>query len=201
MLRTAKEAGSQTGMEQPPSSLAWRQEDNTTLLCEVAAHCAHVATCAHGMDFYKSWALCASFPSIAQLACTCTHAPGIHKTIAGLKQGNLYVSSLTAEYPSSLATQLAALMAPFCSRRGFKRYSIRDFADLLPEPIVHRRPPVCDGASMRSTADHSSPQASCCLQDVATHWLQYAKSHSLHQHIISHLAQGVDSHLQNSKWT
>ena len=138
--------------------------------------------------------MCASFPSIAQLACTCAHAPGIHKTISGLKQGNLYVSSLTAEYPPSLAGQLAALMAPFCSHRGIKRYSIRDFANLLPEPFVHRRPPVCDGAGMHSSAYHSNPQPSSCLQDVATHWLQYAKSHSLHQRVISHLAQGLDSH-------
>ena len=51
VLRAAREAGSQTGMEQPPSSPAWRQEDNITFLREVAAHCAHVAACQHGMDF------------------------------------------------------------------------------------------------------------------------------------------------------
>ena len=158
VLRAAKDAGGHTGMEQPPSSMAWNQHDNVTYLREVAARCAHVAACAHGMDFYKSWAMCASFPSIASLACTCTHAPGVHKTIAGLKRDNGYVSSLTAEYPPSLARQLASLMAPFCSSSGIKRYSIRDFANLLPGPMVHRRPPVCDGAGINSSADKSNAQ-------------------------------------------
>ena len=194
VLRTAKESGSHTGMEQPPSSMAWHQHDNVTFLREISAHCAHVAACQHGMDFYKSWAMCASFPSIAQLACTCTHAPGVHKTIAGLKQGGQYVSALTAEYPRSLARQLAGLMAPFCSSLGHRRYQISDFANLLTETHIPRRPPVCDGAGHNSSADHSSPQASCCVQDVVEHWLGYVASNSLKQHIISHLAQGQDSH-------
>ena len=137
--------------------------------------------------------MCASFPFIASLACTCAHAPGVHKTIAGPKHDHTYVSSLTAEYPGSLARQLAQLMAPFCSSSGIKRHSISDFANLLPEPVVHRRPPVCDGAGLNSTADHSNGRPSSCLQDVATQWLQCAESQSLKQHIIAHLAQSQDS--------
>ena len=46
-----------------------------------------------------------------------------------------------------------------------------DFANLLCEPIVHRRPPVCDAAGVNSTADHSNPQAASPFQDIVQQWL------------------------------
>ena len=177
-------------MEQPPSSMAWHQSDNITLLREISAHCAHVAACQHGMDVYKSWAFCASFSAISALACTCTHTPGVRKTLAGLKHNGQYVSSLTAEYPETLAQQLASIMAPFCTSLGHSQVQISQFANLLPEPHVHRRPPVCDGAGSNSSADHSNPQSSGCMQDVVDRWLQYTSSRSLKTRILSHLAQG-----------
>ena len=93
IIRAARQASAHTGMEQPPSSMAWLQPDNVTLLQEHCAHCAHVAACHHGLDLYKSWALCASFPSIASLACACTHPPGMHKPIANVRVNNTYLSS------------------------------------------------------------------------------------------------------------
>ena len=175
--------------------MAWLQPDNVTLLQEQCAHCAHVAACHHGLDLYKSWALCASFPSISSLACTCTHPPGMHRPVADVRVNNVYLSALTAEYPSSLAKQLAALMAPFCSSLGHKRVPLSHFSNLPPEPVVHRRPLVCDGAGMNSSADSSNPStAPSPLQDVITHWLQFAAQHNLTQSIVSHLCQARDAH-------
>ena len=195
VLRTARQSGSHTGFEQPPSSMAWLQHDNITLLQELCAHCAHVSACQHGLDIYKSWAFCASFPSVASLACTCTHPPGQHQSIANVKVSGSYLSAHTAEYPASLAKQLASLMAPFCSSFGHSLASLSSFSNLLPEPTVHRRPPVCDGAGMNSSADHSFPAENASpLQDVVTHWLQYAEQRGMSQSIISHLCQAVDDH-------
>ncbi|CAE7250633.1 unnamed protein product, partial [Symbiodinium pilosum] len=39
----------EAGLEQPPSSMAWLEEDNVTLLRELCAHCSHVAACEHGV--------------------------------------------------------------------------------------------------------------------------------------------------------
>ncbi|CAE7712408.1 unnamed protein product, partial [Symbiodinium pilosum] len=64
VTRCIREAAGEAGLEQPPSSMAWLEEDNVTLLRELCAHCSHVAACEHGMDYYKSWAFCASFASI-----------------------------------------------------------------------------------------------------------------------------------------
>ena len=55
-------------MEQPPSAMSWLQEDNIAMLREWCAHVACVSACSHGIDFYKNWAFCASFESIASLA-------------------------------------------------------------------------------------------------------------------------------------
>ena len=135
VLRIARQSGSHTGFEQPPSSMAWLQHDNITLLQELCAHCAHVAACQHGLDIYKSWAFCASFPSVAALACTCTHPPGQHQSIANVKVSGSYLSAHTAEYPASLATQLALLMAPFCSSLGHSLAPLSSFSNLLAEPL------------------------------------------------------------------
>ena len=193
VIPCVREAAGEAGLEQPPSSMAWLEEDNITLLRELCAHCAHVAACERGMDYYKSWAFCASFASIRTLASTCCHAPGAHRSIAGLKQGNAHVSALTAEYPESLASALASLLQPFCTQTGTRK-AISDFANLLCEPVVHRRPPVCDGAGFNSTADHTNPKASSAFQDLLQHWQRYAAQQDLSSHIVRHLAQGADSH-------
>ena len=119
----------------------------------------------------------------------------MHRPIANVKVNDAYLSALTAEYPVSLAKQLAALMAPFCSSLGHKRVPLSHFSNLLPEPVVHRRPLVCDGAGVNSSADSSNASAAPSpLQDVITHWLQFAAQRNLTQSIVSHLCQARDAH-------
>ena len=183
VIRTARQSGSHTGFEQPPSSMAWLQPDNVTLLQELCAHCAHVAACHHDMDVYKSWAFCASFHLLAPAGgapvdCQC--------------QSRRCVPQLAhCRVPS----MLASLMAPFCSSLGHKRVPLANFSNLLPEPIIHRKPPVCDGAGMNSSADFSNPSAKPSpLQDVVTHWLNFAEQQNLTDRVISHLCQAIDAH-------
>ena len=65
VIRRVREASGEAGFEQPPSSMAWLEPDNITLLGELCARVAQIAACNHQMDYYKSWAFCASFASIA----------------------------------------------------------------------------------------------------------------------------------------
>ena len=123
ILRGVVSTAGQAGMEQPPSAMSWLQGDNIDMLREWAAHCSYVAACSHGMNYYKSWALCASFESIAQLASVCTHPAGSHSTIAGARHGDKYVSELTAEYPPSLAHGMAKLFAPCATNQGWQNAS------------------------------------------------------------------------------
>ena len=65
----------------------------------------------------------------------------------------------------------------------------------MPEPVVHRRPLVCDGAGMNSSADFSNPStAPSPLQDVISLWLQFTHQHDLTHSIVSHLCQAKDAH-------
>ena len=75
LFRAVLQAAGQGGFEQPPSAMSWHQHDNIDILREMAAHCAHVASCAHGWDLFKSWAFCASFQEISSIACVCKHPP------------------------------------------------------------------------------------------------------------------------------
>ena len=84
---------------------------------------------------------------------------------------------------------------PFCSSLEHKRAPLSHFSNLLPETVVHRRPPVCDGAGMNSSADASNPSNDPSpLQDVIKHWLQFAAQQDLTEQIISHLSQARDAH-------
>ena len=124
VLRGVLQAAGQAGFEQPPSAMSWYQSDNGDLLREMAAHCTWVASCAHGWDLYKSWAFCASFQEISNIARTCNHPMGSHKSIAGAQSDGVYLSQLTAEYPASLAKQLASCMARYTTSLGFQNCKI-----------------------------------------------------------------------------
>ena len=189
VLRAAFDSSAQRGFEQPPSAMSWLQPDNIQLLRDMAAHCAYVPACAHGMNYYKSWACCATFPSIARLGGTCQHPPGSHHVVAGAKIDGQYVSSFTAEFPESLATALATCMAPFVSGICHRNVPISHFANLLPEPIVHRRPAICDGAGLNSAADQSNARASPVCP-LAHKLLAYMREKG----IIAHLAKAEPTH-------
>ena len=184
-LQAAFSTAAQGGLEQPPSSMAWLEPENIQLLRKWAAHCAHVPACQHGMDFYKSWGLCATFPGIATLGGTCSRPPG---SLAGVKNNGQYLSASTAQYPASLAKALAACLAPFCTSLGHHNVSIAHFAQLLPEATVHRRPAVCDGAGLNSTSDHSNPQQEA-LPGLTDRILTYVRKHNLDNSILCHIAQ------------
>ena len=84
-------------------------------------------------------------------------------------------------------------MAPFCSSFGHKAVSIAHFANLLPEPSVHRRPAVCDGAGLHSSADHSNV-TDHRLPGLAQALLCYMQQHGLDNSVLCHIAQSIPSH-------
>ena len=127
---------------------------------------------AHGLDYYKNWAFCASFESIASLASTCAHPPGTHQSIAGRQLRGKFVSELTTEYPASLAAALAQLMRPFVSANNHQNVPLSDFADLLTEDFVPRRMNLVDGAGMNSAADHTTTH-STKPHPLASAWLKW----------------------------
>ena len=188
-LRAAVQSTAQGGFEQPRSAMSWMQEDNIALLKEWAAHCSCVPACAFGLNFCKTWALCAMFASIASLAPTCNHPPGSHQVIAGLRQDGQYISSLTAEYLPPMAKKLVACLLPYVSKKRHGKVPSSDFADLLTKTYIHRRPAACDGAGMNSAADHTNPKSST-LKPLSTALRAYLLEKKLVEDIARSLAQG-----------
>ena len=92
-----------------------------------------------------------------------------------------------------MAKQLAHCMLPFVAKAGHRRVPISQFANLLIEPYIHRRPVVCDGAGLNSNADHSNPKTSP-LKPLSDALLQYLQGKGLVLDIASSLRQGSSEH-------
>ena len=189
----ANTTAGQAGTEQPPSALSWLQDDNIALLREWSARCSHVAACHRGMDYDKSWAFCASFQSVARLSCACRRKPGAHQSIAGVQVGDKFLSSLTAEYPASLAAALASLVRPFLSSQGHVSASVSVLAGLLTEDFVPRRLRLCDGGGVRSNADHSIPESNNMLA-LTQAWVDWFHANDMVKTTLQHLAAGAETH-------
>ena len=113
------------------------------------------------------------------------------RIVAGLKQDGQYVSSLTAEFPPEMA--LAQCMLPFVAQTGHRKVPLSEFANLLTEPYIHRRPAVCDGAGLNSTADYSNPKPSA-LKPLSAALMQHLQGKVLVSDIAHSLSQGNPEH-------
>ena len=119
---------------------------------------------------------------------------GTHKSIAGAQSNGIFLSQLTAEYPASLARQLAAWMARYTTSLGFQNCSISDFAQFLPETYVPRRPRLCNGAGLNSTGDHTHASHGP-LEHLAQALQQWLSADDRMENIMRHLEEGLSSQL------
>ena len=58
---------------------------------------------------------------------------------------------------------------------------------------MHRRPAICDGAGLNSTADHSNPKREA-LPGLTDRILTYVRKHNLDNSILCHIAQSKPDH-------
>ena len=104
-----KAVASQSGVaifEQPPSSMAWLEPEKFQCLQNFHGHLAWVDACQHDMLLSKSWRFASNNACIQHVASRCTHQHK-HPSIAGVQgSSGQYLSTLTAEYPASLAASL-----------------------------------------------------------------------------------------------
>ena len=99
---------------------------------------------------------------IQALEARCNHSHK-HQSIAGVTEQGVYANTLTAEYPSSLALQLAQLGI------GSKTGSFRQALPLRSEmprtiALAPCRLPTCDGAGMHLCEDWCHPKPEHPLQ-------------------------------------
>ena len=120
-------------------------------------------------------------PGILKLASSCQHGSRAHQKIWGSRADDgTFLSRLTAEYPSSLATSLAGFLSTYTSA-GAAEIPWQSWKSLLPTqplwPTLTRR--VEDGAGFNSTAYWISPQAPDFLGDLSKSLVHATLSGSL----------------------
>ena len=91
--------------------MSWLLDGMRHMSQEVEAHIAWVDACNHGMMLSKSWAFLSNSPEIQHIGCLCPHAER-HESIAGKRnEDGVFISTLTAEYPLSLAQHIIRHMS------------------------------------------------------------------------------------------
>ena len=184
-----KAVASQSGVaifEQPPSSMALLEPENFQCLKNFHGHLAWVDACQHGMMLSKSWCFASNDACIQHVASRRPHQHK-HANIAGIQSSSgQYLSTLTAEYPTSLA----ACLIKHCAFKVSTQPEVRNLRkpSLLSLHPVRLR--VCDGAGMHSTADHSIPQPDHPLTIVARAWMHWLDTQKLIPKILAHVGSG-----------
>ena len=84
-------------------------------------------------------------------------------------------------------------VSPFVTSQGHRKVPLSAFSNLLAEPYVHRRPTVCDGAGLNSTADHSNPKSSP-PKPLSNAIMQYLQAKNLVEDIAASLSRGNSDH-------
>lgn len=191
ILFAAHSRGAVVGWETPPSAMTLLLKDNTDMLRDWNATCAHVAACQWGMLYAKSWLMCANDAEIASLAgwCSC-ESP--HPSFAGKRTPEgTFVSSLTAEYPSSLAMAVAQVMTKKCTSAG----QVIPAQQPLHRTVTPTRPNhINDGAGIPSSADWSTPHFADAFATIRLRVLNYGKEHGLVDKLHQHLQCSSEQH-------
>ena len=191
ILFAAHSRGAVVGWETPPSAMTLLLKDNTDMLRDWNATCAHVAACQWDMLYAKSWLMCANDAEIASLAgwCSC-ESP--HPSFAGKRTPEgTFVSSLTAEYPSSLAMAVAQVMTKKCTSAG----QVISAQQPLHRTVTPTRPNhINDGAGIPSSADWSTPHFADAFATIRLRVLNYGKEHGLVDKLHQHLRCSSEQH-------
>ena len=177
--------------EQPPSAMSWLLPAMQHMIQEVQAHVAWVDACSHGLEYAKSWAFISSAPEISKVATLCTHGHR-HESIAGKRTpSGAYVSTLTAEYPASLAQAIMQHCSFLVTRSGQGEVPLPQPQDTWERAFEGPRHRPCDGGGHTSWADHTVPHSTGPLAQVTVAWLQWAHENRLPHRILAHIREGV----------
>lgn len=186
LLQAAHCKGALVGWETPPTAMTLLLRENTEMLRDWNATCAHVAACQWGMQLSKSWLLCSNDATISSLAGWCT-CPTRHPSFAGVKKDDgSFLSSDTAEYPAPLAMAIAQIISKRCTSGG----QVVDWDQPLrhpPEPSPRRS--LNDGGGIPSSADWTRPHRQDLFADLRNRLLEYGLQNNLLERVAQHLQE------------
>ena len=192
LLQVVMSAGGHGHLEQPPSAMSWLESCTQKWLLAGGSHCIHLAACAFGRDWPKSWLFASSFEPLTSLACLCEHPPGHHPPLAGVRdETGGFLSRRTAEYPEQLAQKFAQIILPLVRGSG-RDFSLGELLQSLPTKGVWD-PPLAqvDGAGFHSKPDWSHPHSMKpnVFHEFRQHWMQTILSKNLHKQVTQHFLE------------
>ena len=159
-LMAVYSSGGHGHLEQPPTAMSWQEPSVQQWLRTSGAFCIHLAACKFGRNWNKAWMFASSLQSLQVLACICDHSKSTHENIGGvIDSTGQFKSRQTAEYPSDLARQFAAITAPLFSSGG-KDIQWVNRSEIVPKKgLVDPPKSSQDGGGVHSIPDWSAPHS------------------------------------------
>ena len=169
--------------KQPINSLAWceksHQQSHQQFLEQCSCYFVATPACKWGLDWYKTWAIAASSDRIHTLSGQCTHDNHQDFRRKRLPDGS-FISALTAEYPSKLASAIIDIIKPWASQSSSYSQDLALWKHLLAKRPIARGSRITDGAGNNSSANWTIPLSQDIFKEVRKRWISRILSNKLH---------------------
>jgi hypothetical protein len=156
--------------------MAWLEPLVRRFIKFCALYLVNFPACAYNRNWYKGWLLACTYPAMKSLGAICSHPPGTHEKIAGVKHADgSYKSRDTAEYPAEMCQAIAGLIFPLCSpSQGQLLDAISAQACIPTKPLDALPVSYEDGGGLHSEPDWSRPYRSVpdALHNLRRQWVQ-----------------------------
>ena len=171
--------GGFVGKEQPINSLAWKEPSNQQFVSQCSFYMVATPACKWGLDIFKTWAIAATSDKISILAGQCQHRDHMDFRGKRLRDGT-FVSSLTAEYPSSPASAIVDILKPWVSQSSCFNQDLSLWRNLLSRNPISPGHRITDGAGDRSSANWTIPLSTDTMQPIRQKWIKRILQKQLH---------------------
>ena len=202
-LELVYSAGGHAHLEQPTNSMAWLEPLVRRFIRFAALYMVNFPACHYNRNWSKSWLLACTFPAMKSLAGKCSHAPGTHESVAGVRfSDGSFKSRITAEYPSEMCEALAKVISSLMQGSSGQIIDLQTALELIPLKDLHDLPVSYeDGGGLFSEPDWSRPNRiqSDHLHDLRKVWVQHILDNKLTDKMHQFLRScGTDPPFTNS---
>ena len=175
--------GGFAGKEQPLNSLAWKEPSSRKFVEQCSCYFVATPACKWGLDFFKYWAIAATSEHISSLAGQCSHRDHMDFRGKRLPDGS-YISALTAEYPSPVASAIIDMISPWVSKSSLMNQDLSTWRTLLSRNPISKGPRITDGAGNISSANWTIPQSTTFFKSLRQVWIKRILQTKLHTKVV-----------------
>ena len=137
-----------------------------------------------------------SLHSLQAMACICDHSKSSHENIGGALDSNgKFLTRQTAEYPSELAEQFAAIITlPLFSTHA-RDIQWDNRSEVIPiKGLIDPPKSSQDGGGVHSIPDSSTPHTKPDIfRQIRRPWMQHIINNKWHLRTLAHMEQRVNT--------